>query len=645
MDFLIWVAIFFVGSLALRVPAVQVAVGWLFAAVLGPPILLFAGKMPTRPVFRPVPGESGTAATAGQDAAATTSKSIPPMVESQLTRRSDELVALGFQLCGTWQSERTAIKTDTVARVLTHEASRTVATIFLTMTAPGRTTINLSVGSFDPPQANGTPGNWRWTCCGSSAQSKHSLTQGTALLPSFQAPRLLLQAHTALAGTVATSPGMEMPRSNEQWPEFLTTAMWSSFQPLFKNGTMRLHRDGTARPTIRGAFRLTFGALWPLQQRRQRAALAAERALLESCGLLPLLEQALAHQLPDAQAKAIETATAITLTPDDRGNPAAILPPPERVRQAANDPAVSALLRLATQNPNPLSLSLSRGQVIRILSGLVVFFAILGWLSTMRSTWPAVMFTVSSIVALFSWEVFKNARAQIRMPSDELKREPGRAKLLARGVCPSCLYRLSGLRTEADGCLVCPECGAAWRRDRVREFLPPAAEQPDALPMQTPARGHSGDTTRDSRLNPVLCATPTLRAERAIASSEVATRLDRIIPRLTATGRRRRVILTVVFLLFMAPALLTVVLLNRWSYSSIFIALLGSLGLIGVARAILGGSVGRPPAFIIKTLLAESLCPSCVLPLEGRQPQADGCTVCSCGAAWKLEPSASAQPV
>jgi ferredoxin-like protein FixX len=171
----------------------------------------------------------------------------------------------------------------------------------------------------------------------------------------------------------------------------------------------------------------------------------------------------------------------------------------------------------------------------------VVFFAILVWLSTMRSTWPAIMFTVTSIVALFSWEVFKNARAQIRMPSDELKREPGRAKLLARGVCPSCLYRLSGLRTEADGCLVCPECGAAWRRDRVREFLPPAAEQPDALPMQTPARGHSGDTTRDARLNPVLCATPTLRAERAIASAEVATRLDRIIPRLTATGRRRRV--------------------------------------------------------------------------------------------------------
>ena len=29
--------------------------------------------------------------------------------------------------------------------------------------------------------------------------------------------------------------------------------------------------------------------------------------------------------------------------------------------------------------------------------------------------------------------------------------------------CPECSYSLSGLECEADGCTVCPECGAAWR--------------------------------------------------------------------------------------------------------------------------------------------------------------------------------------
>lgn len=30
-------------------------------------------------------------------------------------------------------------------------------------------------------------------------------------------------------------------------------------------------------------------------------------------------------------------------------------------------------------------------------------------------------------------------------------------------LCPVCGYDLIGLPTQPDGCLVCPECGAAWR--------------------------------------------------------------------------------------------------------------------------------------------------------------------------------------
>lgn len=30
--------------------------------------------------------------------------------------------------------------------------------------------------------------------------------------------------------------------------------------------------------------------------------------------------------------------------------------------------------------------------------------------------------------------------------------------------CPSCAFSLAGLVAEDDGCVVCPECGVAWRR-------------------------------------------------------------------------------------------------------------------------------------------------------------------------------------
>ncbi len=37
-------------------------------------------------------------------------------------------------------------------------------------------------------------------------------------------------------------------------------------------------------------------------------------------------------------------------------------------------------------------------------------------------------------------------------------------QILASGYCPSCAFSLEGLVVESDGCVVCPECGAAWKR-------------------------------------------------------------------------------------------------------------------------------------------------------------------------------------
>lgn len=37
---------------------------------------------------------------------------------------------------------------------------------------------------------------------------------------------------------------------------------------------------------------------------------------------------------------------------------------------------------------------------------------------------------------------------------------------LANGHCPACLYRIADLEPDHDGCIVCPECGGAWRPTR-----------------------------------------------------------------------------------------------------------------------------------------------------------------------------------
>jgi hypothetical protein len=36
--------------------------------------------------------------------------------------------------------------------------------------------------------------------------------------------------------------------------------------------------------------------------------------------------------------------------------------------------------------------------------------------------------------------------------------------VLDLGRCPACLYQLAGQVAEPDGCVVCPECGGAWRQ-------------------------------------------------------------------------------------------------------------------------------------------------------------------------------------
>jgi hypothetical protein len=67
-----------------------------------------------------------------------------------------------------------------------------------------------------------------------------------------------------------------------------------------------------------------------------------------------------------------------------------------------------------------------------------------------------VMFLFSFIMTLWTYKV--TWRSPIH----------GRDALLAAGICPSCAYGIAGIPPGSEGCVVCPECEAAWRLKEMR---------------------------------------------------------------------------------------------------------------------------------------------------------------------------------
>ncbi len=90
------------------------------------------------------------------------------------------------------------------------------------------------------------------------------------------------------------------------------------------------------------------------------------------------------------------------------------------------------------------------------LAGATIFNAWLGWTGKPQDwtilAWMAVAYSVPLVIigVSASWT------------SHVMRGLAVRACVLT-GICGSCGYALSGLLTGADGCAVCPECGAAWR--------------------------------------------------------------------------------------------------------------------------------------------------------------------------------------
>ncbi len=90
---------------------------------------------------------------------------------------------------------------------------------------------------------------------------------------------------------------------------------------------------------------------------------------------------------------------------------------------------IPMLLKLAIGQSPGVDL-LSTNTQIQFWFYLVAFGGIMGW--------------------HFSRTVWRNSAASVRA-------------MTRAGFCPACAYRIDGCEPGADGCTVCPECGAAWR--------------------------------------------------------------------------------------------------------------------------------------------------------------------------------------
>ena len=219
---------------------------------------------------------------------------------------------------------------------------------------------------------------------------------------------------------------------------------------------------------------------------------------------------------------------------------------------------------------------------------------------------------------------------------------------VAEGLCGGCSYSLRDLPEEPDGCIVCPECGAAWQARRITRphWLAPGAARSRAEggraginwfyrfitltppPSQLIAPDDRGRFVSivDSRL---------WLADRA-RREELGPMLRRDLrSELRAVGRAPRVL--VALLPGLGAVFFGMGLLGSAPNAVVSTVMAGGLLLFGsLIVGVLFSHAFYSTRRAARVLVAASRCPSCLYPLQGLPLDADGCVVCpECGSSWR----------
>jgi len=225
-----------------------------------------------------------------------------------------------------------------------------------------------------------------------------------------------------------------------------------------------------------------------------------------------------------------------------------------------------------------------------------------------------------------------------------IRREIART-IVAEGICGSCGYSLRSMMTSDDGCVVCAECGAAWKAVRItaphwdRPVLPGIerggwwhrliGSVPKDRDLLTPDDRGRYVRSLDSRL--VL-----LPADRRAEVGESVVAMRR---RLRGIGRIGRfVVALIVLAVFLVPG----VMLARTEPSGwIFLAVAAGVSLL-LAVGILRGTTWLPPRKMVRSLSDAGWCGSCGRDILALPVAEDGCVTCrGCSASWRRVPSTS----
>ena len=321
-------------------------------------------------------------------------------------------------------------------------------------------------------------------------------------------------------------------------------------------------------------------------------------------------------------------------TQDDRGQVIQCRALGEVQKQASLDPQLAVVCERAIALFT-LNFTLWHGLLFGLSFGLVTMtsFALLG---TGAAMWVIVPLNLCFFVVVITFSMRRWRKAM-----------PNLTRIfIEEGICAGCAYTLESLEESDDGMLVCPECSAAWRRDRVLRFAPIAKlANPRTLIGEVThftrqiTQGVQRRGIRDDRDSPRVVIA--LHAARKLRPArDHRQRLNAAVKTLRPLGRGNRVGLGVLFafvsVFFLVPLVRNALFGVPPGLSSVLLALLGLFQIL-LAVSTLQGDTGRSSRDVWREFIKHDLCPSCAADLRDLSPADDGCTPChQCSAAWRM---------
>jgi hypothetical protein len=347
-------------------------------------------------------------------------------------------------------------------------------------------------------------------------------------------------------------------------------------------------------------------------------------------------------------------ATTIDLMPalDDRGNPITVLKPADIRRAGDSDDAARSHLAVhLRQAIKAESRRFSWFHVAWSMGAILVWIAVQVLASSIGlhrypGVRPLIFFGSIAVLVLIAREVTRRRVSRLVA-----------ATAVAEGICGQCCYSLESVPTDADGRMTCPECGAAWLRERITRpfWLAPQLPQTfhdERLPLlQRLTRAYFLFITVTPKPSTIIATDDRGRFVRTVdsrlwlapSSRRAELGKARIAKLRRGTRRRGRIPRVIVSLPALAMLGLTLWLLSDLEpYNSRPLApllILGALVSLAAAIAINFSHSFLPPTHTAHVLAADSLCGSCLATLEGIPADPDGCVTCRrCGAAWRHAP-------